>query len=147
MAHYCRAALVCGAAVTAVLIGAFPGMATGETSREGKLEISGLPAKPMTAWEAGPLTGPVGPVPVRNFGVVSPGRLYRGAQPGNDADYAWLVEQGFRGIVCLRDEHDCSETANKLKEKGVAYLHLKLPNEHAPTTEQAQQFLEFVRDS
>ena len=146
MAPYCRAALICAVAITAVLIGAFPGIAKSETSRAGELDIKGLPAEPCTGWETGPLSGPVGPVPVRNFGVVSPGRLYRGAQPGDDTDYEWLIKQGFKGIVCLRDEHDCSETAHKLKERGVAYLHLKLPNEHAPTDDQANQFLDFVRD-
>lgn len=146
MAIYCRAAMVCGVVVTAVFIGAFPSIATGETSPEGELDIKGLPAQSCNGWETGPLSGPVGPVPVRNFGVVSPGRLYRGAQPGDNADYEWLIKQGFKGIVCLRAEHDCSDSAKKLKEKGVDYLHLRLPNEHAPTDEQAKQFLAFVRD-
>jgi protein tyrosine phosphatase (PTP) superfamily phosphohydrolase (DUF442 family) len=147
MASIVRAALVCGAAVTSVLVAAFPGIAIGETSRAEERQISGLPAKPVSDWKAGPLSGPIGEVPVRNFGVVTPGCLYRSAQPGDDVDYDWLVKQGFKGIVCLRAEHDCSDTADKLKEKGVAYLHLSLPNEHAPTDEQAQQFLAFVKDS
>jgi protein tyrosine phosphatase (PTP) superfamily phosphohydrolase (DUF442 family) len=147
MAFIRRAALVCGASVTAVLVAAFPGIAIGETSQAEKREIKGLPAKPMTGWETGPLSGPVGSSPVRNFGVVSPGRLYRSAQPGDDADYQWLAQQGFHGIVCLRAEHDCSDTGDKLKDKGITYLHLSLPNEHAPTDEQAQKFLTFVGDS
>src|SRR5437899_1744035 len=113
---------------------------------ETRVLVAGLPAGHAQEWHAAGLSGPVHGVPIRNFGVVCPGCLYRSAEPGNDADYDWLVAQGFKSVICLRQEHDCSATAARLKEKGVAYLHLPIGNEHAPTDEQAQEFLKFVLD-
>lgn len=108
--------------------------------------IAGLPPALNAAWQPGALSGPLDGVPIRNFGVVSPGCLYRSAQPGDDADYEWLIRQGVKSIVCLREEHDCGDRARWLAERGVVSLHLPIKNEHAPTDEQAREFLAFVRD-
>ena len=53
----------------------------------------------------------------------------------------------MKSIVCLRAEHDCSDRARWLQQRGVFHLHLRIPNERAPTDEQARQFLDFMRDS
>lgn len=123
------------------------GCATLPVSGKTATAITGLPPSPNTAWQPGTMTGPVDGVPVRNFGVVSPGCLYRSAQPGDDTDYEWLIRQGVKSIVCLRAEHDCGARARWLAERGVVYLHLGIKNEHAPTDTQAREFLAFVRDS
>lgn len=108
--------------------------------------VAGLPGGKSHDWQPAKASGPVDGVPLRNFGVVCPGCLYRSAQPGDDADYAWLVDQGFKSIICLRGEHDCSDRAALLKAKGIAYLHLRIRDEDAPTDAQAREFLAFVRD-
>src|SRR4051812_33713460 len=87
--------------------------------------IAGLPARAESGpgaarqWRTGPKSGPVHGVPVRNFGVVDPGCLYRSAQPGDDADYDWLVKQGFRSVVCLREEPAASERVSRLNAQGL----------------------------
>jgi protein tyrosine/serine phosphatase len=82
-------------------------------------------------------------VPVRNFGVVSAGCLYRSGQPG-ERGFQWLVQNGFRSVVCLRKEHD--DGADRLRQLGLAYLYLPIRDNHAPTDAQGRAFLEFVRD-
>jgi protein tyrosine/serine phosphatase len=86
---------------------------------------------------------PLDDVPVRNLGVVTPGCLYRSGQPGNDG-FRWLAKNGFRSVVSLRKEHD--DGAERLKALGLAYLHLPIRDNRAPTDAQARAFLEFVRN-
>jgi len=81
--------------------------------------------------------------PIPNFGVVTPGIVYRSGQPG-EKGYRWLKEQGFHGIVCLRKEHD--NGAAEMAKYGLNYLYLPIPDEHPPTNEQAERFLKFAGD-
>src|SRR5438045_2224658 len=70
------------------------------------IAVIGLPATGGGTWQTvAQRSGPVGKVPLKNFGVVAPGCLYRSAQP-EEKGFQWLKEQGFRGVVCLREEHD-----------------------------------------
>ncbi len=86
---------------------------------------------------------PMGKAPIRNFGEVSAGCIYRSGQPGEDG-YRWLREQGFKSIVCLRKEHD--DGAERMKQYGFSYLHLPIVDETAPTMEQAETFLKFAAE-
>jgi len=106
-----------------------------------KRAVPGLPG-PATSWVTSPRSGPID-APVGNFGVISPGALYRSAQP-EGRDYAWLAENGIRSIVCLRKEHD--DGADRMQRLGFQYLYLPIVDDRAPTDAQARAFLEFVRD-
>lgn len=79
--------------------------------------------------------------PIRNFGVVTPGCIYRSGQP-SAAGFAWLKEQGFKSIVCLRKEHD--DGAAAMAKYGLHYLYLPITDERAPTREQGEAFLKFA---
>lgn len=132
-----------GLSVAAWIVGGsllIAGVCAGAALAKSDDSFTSMPAP--AAWTHSPRSGPVRGVPVRNFGVVSPGCLYRSAQP-TDAGFQWLKEQGVHSVVCLRKEHDDAE---HLKGLGMDYLYLPIPNEHAPTDEQAHQFLAFVRD-
>lgn len=107
--------------------------------------IAGLPSPRKAEWQEGEPAGPLSGVPVENFGVVSPGCLYRSAQPG-DTDFAWLAQQGFRSVINLRKERDYGSD-EAFKREGLNYLHLSIPDYHAPTDEQGRAFLVFMRDS
>lgn len=109
----------------------------------GSPAIAGLPPSAAVWTPVRTPSGPIRGVPVRNFGVVTPGALYRSAQPGPE-DYPWLAKQGFKGIVCLRSEYD--NGAERMKSYGLNYLHLAIPDHHAPTDEQGLEFLKFVRN-
>jgi protein tyrosine phosphatase (PTP) superfamily phosphohydrolase (DUF442 family) len=109
--------------------------------------VPGLPVAgraPEGEWVPYPAARPMDGVPVENFGVVNPGRLYRSAQPGK-GDFEWLAEQGFRSVISLRKEHDDGE--EQLKKLGLNYLYLPVPDYRVPTDEQAHTFLVFMRDS
>jgi tyrosine-protein phosphatase SIW14 len=104
--------------------------------------VPGL-ATTADAWRPAPPSGPLDGTPVPNFGVVTPGCLYRSGQPG-DRGFQWLARNGFRSIVSLRKEH--GDDDDRLRALGLAYLYLPIADEHAPTDEQARTFLEYVRD-
>lgn len=106
--------------------------------------VAGLPCEEQDSWQLAPASGPVPGVPVENFGVVSPGCLYRSAQPGK-GDFDWLAEQGFRSVISLRKEYD--DGAERLKALGLNYLYLPTPDHHAPTDEDGRKFLVFMRDA
>jgi protein tyrosine/serine phosphatase len=84
---------------------------------------------------------PMDNAPIHNFGVVAPGCVYRSGQP-TEKGYAWLKEQGFRSIVCLRSEHD--DGAEKMAKYGFHYLRVPIVDNHPPTDEQAEAFLKFA---
>jgi protein tyrosine/serine phosphatase len=79
--------------------------------------------------------------PVPNFGMVAPGCIYRSGQPSREG-FQWLKNQGFRSVVCLRQEHD--DGAAEMAEIGLKYLYIPIPDEHAPTAEQGEQFMKFA---
>src|SRR5262249_49971366 len=89
------------------------------------------------------LTRPLRDAPIRNFGVVTPGCIYRSGQPST-AGFRWLKGQGFKSIVCLRKEHD--DGAAEMAKYGFHYLYLPIVDETAPTKEQAESFLKFAAD-
>jgi hypothetical protein len=105
-----------------------------------------LPASTEVAASAmgttGPLLGPVEGAPVRNYGIVEQGILSRSGKLTSD-DYAWVRQQGVKGIVDFTHE-DVDESF--LKELGfTSYFRLSLSG--PPNNAQAEQFLTFVRDS
>jgi protein tyrosine phosphatase (PTP) superfamily phosphohydrolase (DUF442 family) len=107
-----------------------------------KAMVGGLDTHP-TQWASAPRSGPISGVPIRNFGVVAPGCLYRSAQP-EEKGFQWMSEHGFRSVINLRSEAD--DGKDRLKALGMDYLSLPIPNDHAPTDEQARTFLAFVRE-
>jgi atypical dual specificity phosphatase len=84
---------------------------------------------------------PISQSPVPNFGEVAPGCIYRSGQPSEE-NFAWLKAQGFRSVVCLRKERD--DGAERMRKYGFNYLYLPIPDERAPTNEQAETFLKFA---
>lgn len=129
----------------AALASAWMGVAMAAPGQGKKQDYSlGLTAR-TTQWaESSSATRPIGKAPIKNFGAVAPGCIYRSAQP-NPEGYAWLKQQGFRSIVCLRKEHD--DNAEEMKKYGFNYLYLPIPDWGEPTNEQAEQFLKFAADS
>ena len=103
------------------------------------------PVAPAGAWSASPASGPLASVPVRNFGVVVQGILYRSAQPHQLA-LPWLRRYGIRSVVNLREaKHD--DHSWLLSSLGMhAYLQLPIDDHAAPTEAQALAFLRFVQD-
>jgi protein tyrosine/serine phosphatase len=86
-------------------------------------------------------TRPLSNAPIQNFGVVTPGCVYRSGQP-SAAGFAWLKAQGFKSVVCLRKERD--DGAAAMARLGFHYLYLPVVDEHAPSKEQAETFLKFA---
>jgi tyrosine-protein phosphatase SIW14 len=86
-------------------------------------------------------SGPVGRAPIPNFGEIVPGCVYRSGQP-TEKGYQWLKEQGFRGIVCLRREHD--NGAEAMAKYGLKYLRIPITDYHAPTIAQGEEFVKFA---
>jgi protein tyrosine phosphatase (PTP) superfamily phosphohydrolase (DUF442 family) len=110
------------------------------------ISVIGLPAPEKQAgqWQSPERSsGPMRGIPIRNFGVVVPGCLYRSGQP-KEKGYQWMRQQGFKGIVCLRKEYD--NGTDKMKSYGLNYLYLPITNERTPTDDQAREFLAFVQN-
>ena len=101
-------------------------------------------ASPAT-WQPSDASGPIERAPVRNFGVVEQGILYRSAQP-RTAALAWLRSYGIRSVVNLR-EQQYGDDAWALSALGFSsYLQIPIDNYAAPTDAQASAFLAFVQD-
>ncbi len=93
-------------------------------------------------WPASPMSGPVPGAPVRNFGVVEEGILYRSSQP-DEAGYRWLRNQGIKSIISFQRE--TGDNRDYVLSQGFTnYLWLNIEDETNPKDEQAQQFLDFV---
>ena len=83
--------------------------------------------------------------PVKMFGEVKKGILYRSSQPSPEG-FAWLHSLGIESVVNLRAESD--DNADELAAIGIKhYLHIPIEDNHPPTNEQAEQFLAYVHDS
>jgi protein tyrosine phosphatase (PTP) superfamily phosphohydrolase (DUF442 family) len=103
------------------------------------------PIAPATAWHTSPTSGPLTGAPVRNFGVVEQGILYRAAQP-HELALPWLRRYGIASIVNLREER-YDDGARLLAGLGFSsYLHLPIVNQTPPSEAQAVAFLQFVQD-
>ena len=104
-----------------------------------------IPVAPAGAWSISPASGPLPSVPVRNFGMVEQGILYRSAQPHQLA-LPWQRRYGIRSVVNLR-EVQYDDRGWLLSSLGMhAYLQLPIDDHAAPTDAQALAFLRFVRD-
>jgi hypothetical protein len=103
------------------------------------------PIAPRASWRASAASGPIAGAPVRNFGMVEEGILYRSAQP-NTLALPWLRRYGIASIVNLREEQ-YDDGARLLAGLGfTSYLHLSIDNYAPPTEAQALEFLRFVQD-
>lgn len=141
-----RRSFLAGALLAGALLGSNAGLplrADDASKLKLAVVIPGLPAAETADWQTWPKAGPMRGVPVENFGVVLPGILYRSGQPGK-GDFEWLAQQGFKGVVSMREEHD--DGADRLKALGLSYLYLPVTDHRIPTDEQSRKFLEFVRD-
>ena len=97
------------------------------------------------AWRTSRASGPLEGVPVKNFGVVDEGILYRSGQP-RVIVLPWLRHFGIASIVNLR-ESQYTDGELILSLLGFrAYLHLPMDNHAEPTEAEAAAFLKFVQD-
>ena len=89
----------------------------------------------------------IGLSPVRNFGIVDETKkLYRSAQPQYSYEYKWIKNAlGVNTIFNLRSEldHDTRMT----KDLGIEVKTVNIPDHHIPTLEQANEFIDFVKDN
>ena len=96
-------------------------------------------------WRASNVSGPLEGAPVKNFGVVDEGILYRSGQPRMIV-LPWLRHFGIASIVNLR-EAQYTDGELILSLLGFrAYLHLPIDNHAEPTEAEAAAFLQFVQD-
>lgn len=83
----------------------------------------------------------LGLVPLMNFAQVDE-YVFRSAQPHYAFQYDWLRNKlGIEILVDLRKESDLDERVGI--EHGFDVFELRIPDHHAPTLEQTQQFREF----
>jgi len=84
--------------------------------------------------------------PVKTAGVPNFGKLndniWRSGQPSREG-YRLLASQGLKTVVNLREEFPGDKD---LIPQGVQYIYIPIKDEHAPTPEQAQQFLKAASD-
>ncbi len=73
-----------------------------------------------------------------------PNTISRSGQP-TIAGFKWLKENGWRGVVNLRNFHNDADIKG-FKELGFHYLALPIVEGLAPSDQQAQDFLKFVTD-
>jgi len=114
---------------------------------------------PKTSVSPAPDPSPIGPrmnlpqdVPQAygfwSFSILEGGKVSRSGQP-TLAEFKWLKDNGWRGIVNLRFSDEYGETGDDthipgFNELGFNYLHLPIPDGGAPTGKQAKAFLKFV---
>lgn len=89
----------------------------------------------------------LGLVPLHNFGVVSHKyEIYRCAQPMYSREYVWCAEVlKVATIVNLRKESNRDDTY--AKQYGMEVYDVPVPDHSAPTKEQADEFVTFVRNT
>jgi protein-tyrosine phosphatase len=73
---------------------------------------------------------------VPNFGKLND-NIWRSGQPTGEG-YRLLASQGLKTVVNLREEYPQDKD---LIPTGVQYIYIPIKDEHAPTQEQAQEFL------
>lgn len=78
---------------------------------------------------------------VPNFGRLND-HVWRSGQPTRDG-YQHLATEGLKTVVNLREEFPQDK---ELLPAGVKYVYIPVKDEHAPTEEQARQFIETVSD-
>jgi len=94
-----------------------------------------------------------GLVAVRNFAEVEPQRIFRGAQPLEWWEFAWLANQlGVKTFVDLREEsyYDRRMIADLLAKQRVPTdvnaIRVPVTDDKPPTIDQANQFADLVRN-
>jgi hypothetical protein len=85
-----------------------------------------------------------GESPVRNYGVVWPGKLTRSGLPDSDSEWRWLRHQGVKSIVTFLGHDDDDVDYEKYGFEHV--LRIPLDDEDVPTEAQSRSFLAFVQD-
>jgi protein tyrosine phosphatase (PTP) superfamily phosphohydrolase (DUF442 family) len=78
---------------------------------------------------------------VPNFGMLNK-YVWRSGQPTREG-YQRLAAEGLKTVVNLRAE---SQQDKDLLPPGVRYIYIPIKDEHAPTDEQAKQFLDAAAD-
>jgi len=78
---------------------------------------------------------------VPNFGKLNE-NIWRSGQPSADG-YSQLAKQGLKTVVNLREEYPQDKD---LIPEGVKYVYIPITDQHAPTVEQAKQFLEIAQN-
>lgn len=83
-----------------------------------------------------------------SFAIPVEGVFSRSGQP-KLKQYQWLKQQGWNGVIDLREPDEYGEKARDtqikgFEELGFNYLEIPIEDGAAPTDEQAQQFLNFV---
>lgn len=114
-------------------------------SGDSGIALIGLHTRRAAPWVSGPRSGPVAGGQPGAFGEISPGILYRSAQP-DAGGYRSLLDRGIKSIVSFRRE--TGDTTREVLSRGFRnYLWLDIEDETNPTDAQAEQFLDFVTDS
>jgi protein tyrosine/serine phosphatase len=78
---------------------------------------------------------------VRNFGKLN-NNIWRSGQPSREG-YKLLASKGLKTVVNLREEFPQDKD---LIPPGVKYIYIPIKDEHAPTQEQAEQFVKAASD-
>lgn len=95
-------------------------------------------------------------VPLGNFGVVSEGRLYRGAQPTHEG-LAWLASNGVKTVVTLRrrevEDHygyadfTSMQEAEACRRAGLRFVEIPVADETVPSRVDVERFLAVMADA
>lgn len=84
--------------------------------------------------------------PVKNYGVVTEGRIYRGGQPLGD-DYKYLKEQGIKTIIDLSDDKMYESEKERAEANGFKYIHIPIYDSHAtPDDQTVNKIIEAMKD-
>jgi tyrosine-protein phosphatase SIW14 len=82
---------------------------------------------------------------IDNFGCINP-NFYRGAQPKGH-DYSDLAALGVKTLIDLTGEDEAQPNEKRMVETaGMAYVHMPLTTDAAPSSETLAQFLAIVND-
>jgi len=101
-----------------------------------------VPTTGLRTWTVS--TAPIRPIKtagVRNFGKLN-ANIWRSGQPTREG-YNLLASQGLKTVVNLRAEFPQDKD---LIPPGVQYIYIPIKDEHAPTQEQAEQFIKAASD-
>jgi protein-tyrosine phosphatase len=96
----------------------------------------------LPAWIASTsVSHPVKTAGVPNFGKLND-HIWRSGQPSRQG-YRLLASRGLKTVVNLREEFPQDK---ELIPPGVQYIYIPIKDEHAPTEEQAEQFMKAASD-
>jgi protein tyrosine/serine phosphatase len=82
-------------------------------------------------------------VPIRNFGCVVTGKMYRGAEP-DERGYEALRRLGVASVVCLLDGN-VNDAGLSARAAGLRWYHLPLSEFDLPSFDRIQLWLEWAR--